>query len=163
MLRHKYLTKYLSAPNTDLSRDNGNICGMFFFGNRLNTFVAYWLPVVIYCSLIFIQSSYPSYDRLPQFDNADKLWHFCAYAVLGALFYRAFLTTPFNQKARQIVLVSIVCASVYGLSDEIHQYFVPLRQASLADIGADILGSIGGICCYRLLYLKHLTSDAKIP
>jgi len=137
---------------------------MFFFGNRLNTFVAYWLPVVIYCGLIFMQSSYSSYDGLPQFDGADKLWHFCAYAALGALFYRAFSNTPIiNLKARQIVLVSIVCASVYGLSDEIHQYFVPSRQASLADIGADILGSIGGVCFYRLLYLKYLTSDAEIP
>ncbi len=130
---------------------------------RLNIFVVYWLPVVIYCSLIFVQSSYPSYGKLPQFDGADKLWHFCAYAVLGALFYRAFLRTPFNQKARQIVFMSIVCASVYGLSDEIHQYFVPSRQASLADIGADIFGSIGGVYLYRLLYLKHKFSDAEIP
>jgi VanZ family protein len=136
---------------------------MFFFGNHLNTFVAYWLPVVIYCSLIFMQSSYSSYDGLPQFGGADKLWHFCAYAVLGALFYRAFSNTPINQKARQIVLISIVCASVYGLSDEIHQYFVPSRQASLADWGADIFGSIGGVCCYRLLYLKIKTSNTEIP
>jgi len=128
----------------------------------LNNFAAYWLPVVIYCSLIFLQSSYPSYSRLPQFDNADKLWHFCAYAVLGALFYRAFLNTPvFDRKTRQIAFVSIVCASVYGFSDEIHQYFVPARQASLADIGADIIGSIIGVYICRRLYLKHLTSDGN--
>jgi len=136
---------------------------MFFLGNHFNTFASHWLPVVIYCGLIFIQSSYSSYDGLPQFNGADKLWHFCAYAVLGALFHRAFSNSPINLKARQIVLVSIVYASVYGLSDEIHQYFVPSRQASLADWGADIFGSIGGVCFYRLFYQKHLTSDAKIP
>ncbi len=129
-----------------------------------NIFTVYWLPVFIYCGLIFIQSSYPSYERLPQFDNADKLWHICAYMVLGSLFYRAFLNTPImNMKARQIFLASIVCASLYGLSDEIHQIFVPSRQASLADIGADVLGSIGGVCFYRSLYLKRQTSNAKIP
>jgi len=127
----------------------------YSFGNRLNTFASGWLPVIIYCGLIFIQSSYSSYDGLPEFGGADKLWHFCAYAALGALFYRAFSNTPIiNLKVRQIILVSIVCASLYGLSDEIHQYFIPSRQASLADWGADVFGSIGGACFYRFLLSK---------
>ncbi len=121
----------------------------------VNILGAYWLPVIIYCALIFIQSSYPAPEKLPQFSGADKLWHCLAYALMGMLFYRAFEATPIDLNDKGLLLLSIGCASIYGLSDEIHQYFVPARQASLADIGADICGSIVGVWVVRFLYRKR--------
>jgi len=34
---------------------------------------------------------------------------------------------------------------VYGLSDELHQYYIPYRNASFMDFAADTAGSILGV------------------
>jgi len=41
--------------------------------------------------------------------------------------------------------VAFALAVLYGVSDEIHQAFVPSRTASEADIGLDALGSAAGL------------------
>ena len=39
------------------------------------------------------------------------------------------------------MLVYHLCAVVFGISDEIHQWFVPNRQADIWDLLADTLGA----------------------
>ena len=110
----------------------------------LRKFLVYWLPVLLYCLLIFIQSSFPASEHVPEFDFSDKLLHGGAYAVLGFLLFRAFNAMEKRQRAVRYLVLSIVLASLYGASDEIHQYFVPSRSAELMDFFADFIGSIGG-------------------
>ena len=116
---------------------------------KVKNFTYYWLPLVVYCLLIYIQSDYPSPESLPSFEFSDKLYHFAAYAVMGVLFYRAYQTTPFNNNIQMLVLLSMISASLYGVSDEIHQAFVPARDGSLWDVVADILGAVGGVYLYN--------------
>ena len=40
-----------------------------------------------------------------------------------------------------IAAAAVVVATLYGISDEIHQYFVPPRQVEVRDILADALGA----------------------
>jgi VanZ family protein len=116
------------------------------------TFVFYWLPVILYCLLIFILSSYPATQSLPSFSQADKLMHAGAYALLGFLFYRAFLTTRIQKAAVLLVIFSVLASSLYGVSDEIHQYFVPSRTADIVDVVADVAGSfIGAVAARSIL------------
>jgi VanZ family protein len=49
-----------------------------------------------------------------------------------------------------MVILSVVLSSLYGVSDEIHQYFVPFREADLLDVLADTLGGILGVYIYHL-------------
>jgi len=113
--------------------------------------IAYcWLPLIAYCVLIYLQSSYPSPDGLPSFEFSDKLMHFGAYAVMGVLFYRAYQTLPFKTLIQYIVLASMISASLYGVSDEIHQSFVPYRDGSFGDVIADVLGAVCGVYVYHL-------------
>ena len=107
-------------------------------------FMFYWLPVLLYCLIIFIQSSYPSSQHIPDFDYMDKLLHLAAYAVLGFLTFRAFMSFKNDFSTGAVILLSIVLASLYGASDEIHQHFVPYRSADLLDFLADCIGSIFG-------------------
>jgi VanZ family protein len=115
----------------------------------MKQFTLYWLPLIAYCVAIYIQSDYPSPQSLPSFEFSDKLLHLAAYAVMGVLFYRAYQTTPFNNNIQMLVLLSLVSASLYGVSDEIHQAFVPARDGSLWDVVADILGAAGGVYLYN--------------
>jgi VanZ family protein len=117
--------------------------------SRLKNITFYWLPLIAYCLLIYIQSSYPSPERLPSFEFSDKLLHFAAYAVMGALFYRAYQTLPFKNHMQLLVLLSMISTSLYGISDEIHQSFVPYRDGSLLDVIADMLGAVCGVYLYH--------------
>lgn len=108
-----------------------------------------WLPPLGYCLLIFIASSGPSAPGLDHFPHQDKLLHGLAYAVMGALFYHALKHAAAPTFSRRAFFFSIFLATLYGLSDEVHQMFVPGRTADGGDLAADFLGSLLGVWCYR--------------
>ena len=126
-------------------------------------FVHYWLPVVLYCAAIFIQSSFPSPESVPGWPGSDKLMHVAAYAILGGLFLRAYGTSSRGNRAKHAVRVSILFAACYGISDEMHQYFVPARSADWLDAAADVAGAIAGVMIYRRLTGKRPAQDTIPP
>jgi VanZ family protein len=118
---------------------------------RTKIFALYWLPVILYCLLIFIQSSYPATQSLPSIPHMDKLTHAGAYALLGFLFFRAFQTTKVGKGAVLLVILSALASSLYGVSDEIHQYFVPSRTADILDVAANTAGSVLGAMTAKMI------------
>ena len=112
-----------------------------------------WLPVTAYMALIFYFSSLSHPDeKLPKvlFDAlSDKLLHAIEYAVLAVLSYRAFRRAAGSFAARYAVLFAIITASLYGVTDEVHQAFVPLRTAGWSDWAADTAGGVIGAVGYR--------------
>lgn len=99
--------------------------------------ITVWLPVVLWAGLIFGLSSIPSLGTgLDVWDHVlRKLGHFAEFAVLGALLYRA-TRSP---------LLAAALASVYAVTDEIHQVFVPGRQGSPLDWLIDTGGAVTGV------------------
>jgi VanZ family protein len=69
--------------------------------------------------------------------------HIAAYAGLGALSARA-AGKGLRDVSWRAVLAAVVISSLYGVSDEYHQLFVPGRSFDILDIVADIIGSIVG-------------------
>lgn len=69
--------------------------------------------------------------------------HVAAYAGLGALSARA-TGKGLRDVSWRAVLAAIVISSLYGVSDEYHQLFVPGRSFDILDMVADIIGSIVG-------------------
>jgi len=55
-----------------------------------------------------------------------------------------------------LMLLSVVSASLYGISDEIHQSFVPFREAEVADVIADMLGAASGVLLYQLVVVSRI-------
>ena len=106
----------------------------------------YWLPPFLYAALIFFLSSIPGKEYPYPFFSADKLVHVVEYAVLGYLVARAF---GYDLHGSKILFVrSLVVCVLYGVSDELHQWFVPNRVVSVMDLLADIAGSVLGIVIY---------------
>src|SRR5690606_6971718 len=101
-----------------------------------------WLPVVLYCALIFALSSIPS-QRMPagQLWQYDKLAHGAVYGVLGLLLYRAIRAGQRRPRPWLAGLLAVLGAGIYGATDELHQSFVPGRFASNLDLLADIVGA----------------------
>ena len=116
--------------------------------SKFRNFLIYWFPLIIYCLAIYIQSGQPGPKRIPDVRFLDKFLHFAAYGLLGILFYRAYETLPLKNCKNLLILISIGSATLYGISDEIHQYFVPSRQADIMDVIANTIGSICGVYLY---------------
>ena len=127
--------------------------------SRYKTVLYYWLPVFICCLLIFIQSSYPSPESVPDWPYIDKLLHIAVYALLGALLLRAFKTLRIKNNVKLVMILSILLSSLYGISDEIHQHFVPYRNADLMDVFANLFGSIIGVYIFQSLYTSWERKD----
>jgi VanZ family protein len=69
--------------------------------------------------------------------------HIAAYAGLGVVTARA-LARGIRHVSRRAVLGAILISSLYGVSDEYHQRFVPGRSFDVLDIAADAIGAIVG-------------------
>ncbi len=92
-----------------------------------------------YCSLIFWLSSRSSLPMPMFFAHQDKLHHFGAYFIMGVLAWRVF--NDYAKKPGLVFLLSLSFCSLYGLSDELHQSYVPDREADVFDWIADTLGA----------------------
>lgn len=124
--------------------------------SMMRMFTIYWLPVVIYCLAIFIQSSFPASPKIPEWNGVDKLLHGLGYAFLGILFCRAFKQQFPRKSIPFILFLSIVSTGLYGLSDEIHQAFVPFRSADSLDVLADLVGGTLGVFLYHRLVSEEV-------
>lgn len=122
---------------------------------RLMRFTYYWLPILVYCLLIFMQSSFPATEHVPDFDVADKLLHAGAFAVLGFLLLRALNTGDKRFSTIRMAGLSIFLTALYGASDEIHQYFVPTRSAEFLDFAADAVGGVFGVMIAVTFYKRR--------
>jgi VanZ family protein len=125
--------------------------------SNIKQYAFHWLPLIVYCVLIYIQSANPAPVKLPGFFPLDKIVHFGLYAIMGILFYRAYRTLPFKKRHQVLILLSVVSASLYGVGDEIHQYYVPYRQADLFDVIADVLGAVCGVYFYHFWLLRRIS------
>ena len=114
---------------------------------RAAGFWIYWFPVFSYMALIYFLSSRSSFPvSPPSIPYFDKLCHGLEFAVLGYLLIRAFIHSDNPNVNKYALLLSIIVAVLFGLSDEIHQLFVPMRQSDVFDLIFDGLGALVGSC-----------------
>jgi VanZ family protein len=123
----------------------------------MTTVFRYWGPVFAYAGFIFyLSSQFHPEEQLPSFVGllSDKVLHVIEYAVLGALCYRGFRWGAGASWRPWAVPLAILCTSLYGISDEVHQSFVPFRESSWLDWVADTLGAgLGAAAMTRLATL----------
>ncbi len=89
---------------------------------------------------------FSSRSQLPDLDGGrglqDVLGHFTVYAALGgslALLFRAM-----GWGVLRSLFAAVVLATLYGVSDEFHQSFVPNRNVDPKDVLVDFLGACAG-------------------
>ncbi|WP_165172609.1 VanZ family protein [Adlercreutzia sp. ZJ242] len=132
--------------------------------------VASWALVIAWAGVIFFMSAHTGsdFDQGTDFVAQVKQWltglqmalfgpdvdvissiaHFCEYTVFGALLQNAL---RLKVDARRAVAIAIICASLYGVTDEIHQIFVPGRACDPVDWIVDTLGATLGACAWWLM------------
>ena len=134
-----------------------------------------WAPVVIWMALIFAFStdwfaapdtaSYigPLLSRLipgiaPEtieivHTGLRKLGHWTEYFILATLLSVAGKTHWPQHSRRNRFVAAVLVATLYAISDEWHQSFVPRRSASAIDVTIDACGAICG--AFWTLYCRR--------
>jgi VanZ family protein len=103
-----------------------------------------WAPALAWMAVIFRLSAIPG-SNLP--GHFSSLGHFVVYAIFGMLL--VFALQPRRQPA-QVIAIAVFIATVYAVSDEYHQSFVPMRTPDVADWGVDTLGAFAGAAAAAL-------------
>lgn len=122
--------------------------------------IASWVLVALWAAFIFFMSSNTStglneglgvFSRIyqvmkdvqasllgPGVDVLSSIAHFCEYTVFGALLANALRC---HMPLGRACVLAIVCGSLYGVTDEFHQLFVPGRMCDPLDWLVDTAGS----------------------
>ncbi len=105
----------------------------------------YAFLAVLLALAIFLQSSRtaPSLGGDGLDDLAHTVAHFGLYFLL-AWFIAGGLNA--TRRSPRRLFLSVILATAYGISDELHQSLVPSREASVTDLLVDLIGAcLGGI------------------
>ena len=144
----------------------------------MKSFVKYWLPLLIWLSVIFVGSiNLTSAEHTSRFVVPFLLWlkpgmspqtiwvilvvirkcaHVAEYAVLALLLWRALRSVPILRTKTLMVFGAVVlgCA-LFAASDEFHQTFVKSRTPSVRDVLLDIAGAILGLLIGATFARRH--------
>ena len=138
----------------------------------MRSFARYWLPPLAWMALIWtLSSDIGSADHSAgpfgwiigalfpwatpaQIDLAHvtvrKLGHMVEYAILAVLWFRTLYAgrrLPFTGSALAALAISVA----WAITDELHQSFVPSRNASVLDV---IFDSTGALLVLLTLYVR---------
>lgn len=131
----------------------------------MKQFITYYFPPVLWAAFIFIASSNSNpLGPLPEeaipamkairilgFRLDNIIWavsHIFLYAVLTFLIARALGFRRFL--SWETLSLAFAITFIYGISDEIHQVFVPNRGFQWVDILMDGVGALIGLGVYAL-------------
>ena len=92
-------------------------------------------------AVIFTASSMTS---PPVPGGADKPWHALGYFTLTLAVVRAFAGGLPRRITLRTAVISVCLVVLYGVSDELHQAFVPGRTTAIDDLLADTVGALVG-------------------
>ena len=116
--------------------------------------------VIAIMAFIFFQSA------LPAVFIVRKGAHFTEYMILGGFLvpavkeWMAVDTTPVPVVRERIT--AWLAGTLYAVTDEIHQSFVPGRSCELRDMGIDSCGVLAGVLAVSLvIWLKERKPSAE--
>ena len=125
--------------------------------------IVHFIPSILIMFLIFFLSSRSSTgiggSRTQQF-LIHKTLHIIVYALLSASFYYAFSTSTLVA-TKYIFILSVILTFLYGITDEIHQTFVPGRGGKFSDTLFDLIGAFLGTYLYQILFAHQINYQSN--
>ena len=99
--------------------------------------------------VVFATSSVPGKNIPSIFPFQDIAYHWLMYLIMAYFFARALRITSPQKRLSEIILLTVIFGVLYGITDELHQAFVPGRTVSGFDVFIDGVGSLLGSLIYR--------------
>ncbi len=138
--------------------------------SKLQKFLIYWLPLLLWMGIIFTASGDTESTRhsstlfeplmrwlFPQMSQTHieqlhyafrKCCHMTEYAVLAILAWRAIRQPQRNDKRQwrwDEAGLALGITLLYAASDELHQVFIPSRTGQISDVVVDVIGGASGL------------------
>lgn len=112
-----------------------------------------WLPAIFLCVLIFWFSS-----RRGTVVVSDYFWNYLSNKAAHLILYFT-LCISFYRGTKNIVL-AIFLSILYGITDELHQQFVPTRSGQIRDLVIDsVAAMMAGVFLWK--FYQHLPVKLK--
>jgi VanZ family protein len=118
----------------------------------MSSFISFWrysrvgalMVLLLWMAVIFSFSTLTGKATV----GPPPLWYFLErkgahvfeYAVLLFLSFRFFRLSFTQESLIRVLMVAALFSLAYGATDELHQFFVPLRGSKLSDVGIDGMG-----------------------
>lgn len=144
-----------------------------------------WIAPLLWMSVIFYFSHQPGkestqvsgwitnlLDNVADFLNLNitgyhlhllvrKGAHFTEFAILGILLFVAIYST--RKKLLSSFIAALTAGALYGVIDEVHQYFIPGRSCQIGDMLIDASGVLFAVllCGSFVLLKRHFHFGAK--
>ena len=117
-----------------------------------------WGPALGWAAVVFAVSAQERLLQLPGVLAWDKLQHSTGFVLGGLLLARAL------EGSRGATLLAFALGLAYAATDELHQLFVPGRNADPRDWLADAVGIAAGIAAWRLyIFLVERRARRRAP
>jgi hypothetical protein len=117
------------------------------------SFFLYQVPLLLWVVIIAAVSSIPKLSIISSPLGVDKLVHAAIFGVLCWLAWRAFRFQTRSLILREWALLAAFLFTVlYGIVDELHQYYVPGRTSDLLDVAADGGGALLYVVWHRIRF-----------
>jgi len=110
---------------------------------------------------IFIMSSLSFPAGSDPFPHFDKFAHFLVYGAFALLIFRGFARTTGSNNFLLIAILTVTVTVAYGVSDEIHQSFVPARDSDVNDVAADCVGAMAAMTALYLFRRVSLSLNKR--
>ncbi|HEX4353993.1 MAG TPA: VanZ family protein [Polyangiales bacterium] len=120
---------------------------------RTRRFLA-WGPAAAYMLLIWGMSSFVPNVDFSHVPFHDKGIHFVEYGTLSVLLYHAIYGTWRAWRPLTMFASAVALTVLWGITDEIHQAFVPGRSSDVHDVIADAIGAFAGAVAYLALRVQ---------
>lgn len=106
-----------------------------------------WIPSIFIMLIIFLISNTPG-----EVINSSGLGYEPLH--INGHFFLFFLLCISYYKGSKDILLSVLLTILYGISDEIHQMYIPGRSSNMFDIYTDSFGAIiAGIILWKLQHI----------
>lgn len=118
---------------------------------------------VVIAGAIFALSA-QSKQPIPEnaaFPGVDKILHAAAFGALAFAFSFWLSDKKWAEKPVKYIALVFAAAALYGISDEVHQYFVPGRDTSVYDWFADCAGAAAAAFIRSAIVRRALRASAK--
>ena len=120
-----------------------------------------WTPVAVYMAALFYASSLTSIPGPVDAWFSDTVLHASAYAGLACVSLRALARGRWAGVTMGTLAGAWLIATLYGVTDEAHQMFVPGRTAELRDLFNDGLGALAAVAAAGAWGIMNARSRAQ--
>jgi len=121
--------------------------------------ISFLITILIAFTIFYLSSKTFSYS-CPSPSYLSLIYHFFAFFFLS---FFLLISLTKGKPLIYVILLAILISIIYGISDEIHQFFVPGRYCSFIDILIDSAGVLISSLIYSIrISKKKISNQNKI-